>query len=344
MKSSSSRSFVAWILGLFVTVVSVTVWATGLASTGLTSYSLFPLFGLLAWSIMWTHYVCGVLMVRFGFERNRLYQKVSTKIVFACLWLHPGLLIYRLWVSNQTLPPKSLIDYMGQANIMILIGAVVAWLTFLSFDVLIKYRKRPFWQRHWFWVSVSQAFAMMAIYAHAIKLGRHIQVTWFKAYWLLLGLILVPSLIYLLWNELPDESAIKQAIRRVMKNTKLVAVLAVVGIVLAGAVAYIGLTREEDTSTTQSTSTSQSTAAAPQTGITLAQVEQNNGKNGAKCWVVVDTTVYEISGFAQWVDGVHTSSGGVARCGKDLTDVVGDSPHGRSVLRLLTDIGSYQPN
>lgn len=286
---------------------------------------------------MWTHYAYGVLIVRYGFERNRLYQKVSTQIVFACLWLHPGILIYQLWASTQTLPPKSLIDYMGQANAMLLIPAMVAWLTFLSFDILIKFKKSPFWRRHWFWVSVSQALAMMSIYAHAIKLGRHIQVSWFKIYWALLGLVLVPAIIYLLWNELPNEGTIKKTIRRFMKNTKLLVVIGIAGLLMLGSAAYVGMTRNEVAVTPKET------APLPKTTtIALSEVQSNNGKSGAKCWVVVDTTVYEISGFAQWVDGVHTPSGGLARCGKDLTDVVGDSPHGRSVLRLLKVVGSYK--
>lgn len=148
MQSLRTRNLVPWLLGAVVTVASVAVWVSGLKSTGLNAYSLFPLFGLLAWSIMWTHYAYGVLMARFGFERNRLYQKVSTKIVFACLWLHPGILIYQLWVTTQTLPPASLVEYMGRANAMLLVGALVAWLTFLSFDVLIRFKKNPFWRRN----------------------------------------------------------------------------------------------------------------------------------------------------------------------------------------------------
>jgi predicted heme/steroid binding protein len=344
MNTQAHSRIIPWLLGGFVSAVTLMVWLSGLGVTGLNGLSLFPLFGLLAWSIMWTHYVYGVMMVRFGYERNRLYQKISTKIVFACLWLHPGILIYQLWASNRTLPPSSLIDYMGQANTMLLIGAIVAWLTFLSFDVLIKFKKRPFWQKHWWWVSVSQAFAMAAIYGHAIKLGRHIQVDWFKAYWAALGLILVPSIVYLLWNELSEASKLKQGIRRVMKNSKLLGIIAVIGIVVVGAGAYMMLSRgSTETTSVQSESATQSTdQQSSGARITLAQVEQNDGKNGAKCWVIVDTTVYEISGFAQWVDGVHTSSGGVARCGKDQTDIIGDSPHGRSVLRLLKNVGTYQ--
>lgn len=75
-------------------------------------------------------------------------------------------------------------------------------------------------------------------------------------------------------------------------------------------------------------------------GRTMADVENKNGQDGKECWVVVDKTIYEISGFAQWVDGIHTPSGGKARCGKDLSDVIVNSPHGKAVLSRLKNIGA----
>lgn len=77
-------------------------------------------------------------------------------------------------------------------------------------------------------------------------------------------------------------------------------------------------------------------------GITLAEVAQRTGQNGASCWVVVDDTVYEISGFVLWADGVHSSSGGRARCGKDLSEVINESSHGKSKLRYLKEVGAFQ--
>jgi len=77
-------------------------------------------------------------------------------------------------------------------------------------------------------------------------------------------------------------------------------------------------------------------------GISLAEVSRQTGQNGASCWVVVDGTVYEISGFVLWADGVHSSSGGRARCGKDLSEVINQSPHGKSKLKYLKEIGRFQ--
>jgi len=326
-----------WLLGCLVTLVALVVWSAGLRQTDLTLYSFFPLFGLLAWSLMWTHYIYGAVLVRYKLPRNQGYKKITELIVLACLLLHPGLLAYQLWLNTGLLPPASTISYLANVSVLIVIASYVAWLVFLSYDVLVRLKNRPFWRKNWFWVSLSQAGAMLVIYLHAIALGRHIQVRWFKAYWAVLGLFLVPALVYLLWNDLPKEY--KKIGVKLMKNSKIIITLILVVLALAGAM-FIARNKET-TSKTEVKNTTSNTTNSTST-VTLAQVQANDGKNGNACWVVVDKTVYEISGFAQWVDGVHTSSGGQARCGKDETNVIGESPHGRSVLRLLKVVGQYQ--
>lgn len=76
--------------------------------------------------------------------------------------------------------------------------------------------------------------------------------------------------------------------------------------------------------------------------INASELAQANGKNGNPCYVVVDDTVYSISGFALWADGLHSPSGGRARCGKDLSSLIGQSPHGKSKLNLLQEVGLFQ--
>jgi len=77
-------------------------------------------------------------------------------------------------------------------------------------------------------------------------------------------------------------------------------------------------------------------------GITINEVAKHTGRDGNSCWVVVDDTVYEISGFVQWADGVHSPSGGKARCGKDLSEAINESPHGKSKLKYLKEVGTFQ--
>ena len=52
--------------------------------------------------------------------------------------------------------------------------------------------------------------------------------------------------------------------------------------------------------------------------------------------------VYLIEGFLLWKMGEHVPSGGKARCGLDLTEVIDESPHGRSKLQLLKKVGTLE--
>jgi predicted heme/steroid binding protein len=63
---------------------------------------------------------------------------------------------------------------------------------------------------------------------------------------------------------------------------------------------------------------------------TLQELAKYDGKNGNKCLVAVDGTVFLIESFELWKNGRHTLSGSRAVCGLDLTEVIEDAPHGRS--------------
>lgn len=101
------------------------------------------------------------------------------------------------------------------------------------------------------------------------------------------------------------------------------------------------------TSPTNSSSVTPSAAsqAQPSTSgktISSSELAKNNGKNGANCWVAVSGTVYDVTGSRDWVNGEHIPSNGAAKCGLDETSVIGQSPHGTSVLSNLPVIGSLQ--
>ena len=66
--------------------------------------------------------------------------------------------------------------------------------------------------------------------------------------------------------------------------------------------------------------------------ISSIQLSENNGKSGNKCFVAISGKVYEIKESNKWIDGNHLESEGKASCGKDLTEVMNDSPHGISIL------------
>lgn len=94
---------------------------------------------------------------------------------------------------------------------------------------------------------------------------------------------------------------------------------------------------------TQTDTPASTTSTSTEKVVNSSELASATGKGGNPCYVVVDNVVYSISGFALWADGLHSPSGGRARCGKDLSSVIGQSPHGKSKLNLLQRVGVYQP-
>lgn len=76
--------------------------------------------------------------------------------------------------------------------------------------------------------------------------------------------------------------------------------------------------------------------------FSIAEIEASDGKDGRDCYVVVDKIVYEIVQGKKWNDGQHDTSKGQAYCGADLTDVIDKSPHGKSILSILSKVGELK--
>jgi predicted heme/steroid binding protein len=75
--------------------------------------------------------------------------------------------------------------------------------------------------------------------------------------------------------------------------------------------------------------------------LTEAELADFDGLDGNKCYAVVDGVVYDLSNFGLWRNGVHSPSGGLASCGRDLSDVITQSPHGKSKLNVVPVVGTY---
>lgn len=83
--------------------------------------------------------------------------------------------------------------------------------------------------------------------------------------------------------------------------------------------------------------------AAQNKVVSADELRLNDGKQGRRCYVAIDSSVYEIKQGLLWNNGQHDSSNGSAYCGADLTEALKSAPHGREKLESATMIGRYQP-
>ncbi len=129
--------------------------------------------------------------------------------------------------------------------------------------------------------------------------------------------------------------------------TKNIAIVTFVGLILGlamiGGALYWQLgSRDGSSSSSSSSSGGAVVDENAYRSYTLEELALYDGKDGNDCLVAVDGDVYLIEGFALWVAGEHITSGGRARCGFDLTEVIDEAPHGRSKLELLKNVGTLE--
>lgn len=195
--SAKQLNVIAWGLSVTAGLVAAFAWGQDIqwGLSGLSTYRLFPLFGLLAFSIMWSHYIASALRQYLRFDKAVLntYFETSSLAVLVAILLHPGLLIWQLWRDGEGLPPTSTWNYVGSSLKAVVTLGTISLLIFLAYEFRRKFAERPWWE----YVQYTSDAAMLVIFYHAVKLGGQLQNGWFRAVWLFYGITFIGSLIYI---------------------------------------------------------------------------------------------------------------------------------------------------
>ncbi len=193
--------FFSWFLFCVVLLSAVVVWAgERLGGQSLTLYSIFPLLGLGAFSIMWTHYILGSVRRKLGVKArvNKTYFKYSSWLVLALILLHPGLLIVQLNRDGLGLPPNSYLQVYSEPAMKgaIMLGTI-ALIIFLAYEFRKKFHKKSWWK----FINWAQIVAMYLIFYHGLTLGRELNVGWYKNVWYFYGISLLAAVLYNSWYD-----------------------------------------------------------------------------------------------------------------------------------------------
>jgi hypothetical protein len=193
----SQKAFqtLSWSLFIGVIFISQLAWmSTYRSSLGdITAYQLFPLFGIIAWMVMWTHYIVGSIKIRYpDLKKPKYYSTITGFVVLFTILLHPGILAFKQFQNDQGLPPSSYYNYVGESmKIAVLLGSI-SLLIFLSFEVFNRLKDRQIIRKKWWLISLSQSIAMTLIFVHALRLGGSLGPGWFMWVWVCCGIALIP--------------------------------------------------------------------------------------------------------------------------------------------------------
>ncbi len=196
MKKSQVLGF-AWAGSLAVSLIAFVAWGQTYSwrLNNLSIYQIFPLLGLLAFSLMWMHYITGAMRRYYGQTKDTIknYLDITSVIVLALILLHPVLLAWQLWKDGAGLPPGSELNYVvPSARWAILFG-----FTALTLFLLFELRRKLENTRWWVVIEHGSNLAMVLIFFHALKLGGALQISWFRYVWYFYGISFVLALVYI---------------------------------------------------------------------------------------------------------------------------------------------------
>ena len=183
-----------WGLGVFAVVAAIAVWwINRMPEKGIDIFVLFPVFGLIAFSLMWTHFIMGAVRRYMGVtaKSNAAYMSISMGIVLAMIVLHPALLWFALYQDGLGLPPVSYLTAYSNQIIAVSLGSM-SLAIFLAYEFNRWFSDRTWWK----YVLYAQYIGMAAIFYHALQLGRELTVDWFMALWWFYGLTFLAVTIY----------------------------------------------------------------------------------------------------------------------------------------------------
>lgn len=206
MKISSERlRGIAWLTAALAVVPAVVVWLQGMGPglvelTLIDAYSLFPLFGLLAFGLMWSHYVVAALRLMTSHNRS-VTEGFTNKTGWAVLVfivMHPTILIYSLWRDGLGLPPGSYSMYVAPHLAWAVALGSFSLLCFLAWELRRWFDSRRWWK----YVESLSDIAMIFILVHGFKIGGELQSGWFRYAWLLYAVSLAVCLVIIYRHKL----------------------------------------------------------------------------------------------------------------------------------------------
>ena len=152
--------------------------------------TIFPVFGLIAFMIMWLHIIGGAFetwlnkYIDFGYFINW-----SSSVVLLLIILHP-----LIFILNFGFPKIAGIFSFGPGSFIWL--GVLGWLMLITYDIRKAFKNRQFFIRHWGVIQFLSTLGFYVIFFHSLFLGHNIQAGPLRVAWIFFGITAAIATIY----------------------------------------------------------------------------------------------------------------------------------------------------
>ena len=184
---------IVWLGTLLAVGLAFFVWWP--STKNLTTYALFPIFGLTAFTLMWTHYTAGTLREYLRLPEDTLSRhfQITSYIVLFCILVHPILLETQLYLDDLGLPYESIPTvYTTLRERLAIIAGITALICFLLYELYRFFKNRPWWK----YVEWANVAAMILILWHGFTLGGELRQPWFQVVWAFYAVTFAASVAY----------------------------------------------------------------------------------------------------------------------------------------------------
>lgn len=157
------------------------------ANSSLASH--FPLFGLIAFTLLWLHAISGVfeewLRAQFDFDS---FVHWTSWVIFISIILHPLLLLILVGFDIKAI-------LVATSNPWILAG-ISGLLLLLTYDIGRALMKYNFFEKHWNKILIISNIGFIFIFFHSLNIGQTLQGGFMRGLWIFYGVTAIAAITY----------------------------------------------------------------------------------------------------------------------------------------------------
>ena len=168
----------------------LSVWFknSNLTLSTISPVTIFPAFGLIAFTLLWLHSMSGVFetQIRKHLDFDKFVHRTSI-IILVSIILHPLLLIAYFDFNIKNL--SAAIDKYIRLGI-------IGWILLITYDIGKALRKYKFFSKNWNNILIISTIGFLLTFFHSLYLGSDLQSGPLRIIWIFYGVTAILATIY----------------------------------------------------------------------------------------------------------------------------------------------------